>query len=658
MFAITYAAALLSVILVVGAVAFTLSRTNTALARTLALYALTAAFWIGGNAAADVSYTVPALMLTSSIAYLGGALNLFLFLILVDLLIDRRMPSSMRLFVYALPTLGMSLFAFSKYAIEGTYFPINAPAQIIPGPLYLITFFILMSALTYSLIRLLRALSQEPGDLRRIQLSYVLLGLMLSLVGEIVFDIVLPLLGELRFYTLGPVTSIFFILGCAYAITERNLFDIRLIVQRGMVYSFLLTLIILAYTGLLSLVLLLSAASSTTAIYVSAGLTVVMGILGTPLITRFFTTLTDPLFFKNSYDSAEALHTLSEILYRHMDLETLIHQAEIELARIFKAESITIVYGASGIDEPDFDAVASGQILGVPITQGDVYSGSIHTGRKRSGDPYTLQDQRLLRTFAYQAATAFSRAELYERTKQHAQELEHTVEHRTEELRAIQAQERQTLIDLSHNLQTPLTVFQTKLEQLKQTTLAADVAYSLEQPIKRLSVFIYDLLALAKLESEESETHTHIDLSDIVSEIIEELEVISHEKGVRIESMIEPHLVLTGNEKRLREAILNVASNALTYLKDEGERCISFRLLQKDSAAFLTIVDTGRGISVADLPHVCERFYRGTSEERLPSGNGLGLAIAKRIIEQHHGILTLESTEGKGTSVHIQLPMR
>lgn len=658
MFTITYAAALFSIFLVVGAAAFTLSRNNTKLARALALYCLTAAVWIGGNAASDVSYTVPALLLASSIAYLGGALNLFLFLVLVDLIIDRRTPSQVRLILYGIPVLGMVAFSFSTYAIIGTYFPAGAPAQIIPGPLYLITLFVLVAALAYGVARLLRALSQEPEETRRVELSYVLLGLMLSLLGEIIFDIVLPLLGELRFYTLGPITSLFFIAACGYVLLEHRLFDIRLGMQRGMVYSFLLTLLIGAYAGLLSLLLLLSPLESVTAIYVSAGLTLIAGAFGIPAIEQFFRRLTDPIFFQDTYDYAEALHILSEILYRNLALADLVQESEQALTQILKAQWVGITYACEGgIDMPDLDAIAERKVLGVPITHHGTYIGAIYAGPKRGGGAYTEQDERLLATFAYQAATAFARAELHETTKRHAEELERTVAERTRELRKAQENERRILIDLSHNLQTPLAVFQARLEQLKQAKLHRDDVQSLEQSVKRLSSFIYDLLALAKLESEVPEVSDELNLSELVIEIVEELGIIAESKQVRIESAIASRLYVRGNQKRLREAILNIASNALTYLLDQGERCISFSLVAASSEAQLTIADTGRGIPPEDLPHVFERFYRRQDTSDLPTGSGLGLSIAARIIAHHGGRMTIESTAGHGTSVHLYLPI-
>lgn len=657
MFTITYAAALLSIVLMGGAVAFSLSQIDRMLARALAFYLFTAAVWIGGNAAADVSYTVPVLTLASGIAFIGGVLNVLAFLVLVDTLIDGRLPSWPRLALYMLPTVGAACFAFSTYSIKDTAFPVGAPAQITPGIIYAISFFTLLAALVYGLVRLIRALRRERYYTRRMQLAYALLGLILTLAGELFFDVLLPLFGELRFYTLGPLTSIFFVLGAGYAITAHRLIDIRLLLRRGVTYSLLVASIIAAYTSLLASVLLFFPIEDGMAVYVSAGLTTIAGILGSPFLLAFLERITDRVLFRGHYEYAEALHRLSELLYEHTDPTDLMRAAETALREILRADWVGITYASDhGIDEPDLDAIADGTLLGVPIRHGTTYIGSIHAGPKRGGGVYTPRDRRLLETFAYQAATAFSRAELYEKTKQHAEELQRTVRERTHELQTAQEQERRTLIELSHNLQTPLAVFQARLDQLKQTSIAADDVRSLEQSLARLSSFIYDLLALAKLDRKSPDTKETLDMSELVAEVAEELEVIAKETTATVTSTVPSALYVTGNAKQLREAILNIASNALKYLDETREQRIAFSLSSSDKELQLTISDTGRGIAAEDLPHIFKRFYRGSEAKQMAAGNGLGLAIAKRIIERHGGTITIESTEGIGTHVCITLP--
>ena len=657
MFTITYAAAFLSIVLMGGAVAFSLSQIDRVLARALAFYLLTAAVWIGGNAVADVSYTVDVLILASGVAFIGGVLNVLAFLILVDILIDQRLPSRGRLVLYMLPTVGAACFAFSRYGIAGTAFPPNAPAQITPGIIYAVSFFTLLTALGYGLVRLIRALRRERYYTRRMQLAYALLGLILTLAGELLFDVVLPLLGELRFYTLGPLSSIFFVLGAGYAITTHRLIDIRLLLRRGVTYSLLVTSIIAAYVSLLTSMLLLFPVENGTAIYVSAGLTTIAGILGAPFLLAFLERITDRVFFRGHYEYADALHTLSEVLYQHTDPTDLVHASETTLKDILRADWVGITYASdSGIDEPDLHAVADGSILGVPIRHGTTYIGSIHAGPKRGGGVYTPRDRRLLETFAYQAATAFSRAELFEKTKRYAEELQRTVRKRTQELRTAQEQERRTLIELSHNLQTPLAVFQARLDQLKRTPIAAEDVHALEQSLARLSGFIYDLLALAKLDSEPSDAQEEIDLSLLISELVEELEVIAKNAGTTVSSVIPAGIPVTGNAKQLREAVLNITSNALKYLEGSPQRHIAITLSSSDGVILLTITDTGHGISAEDLPHVFERFYRGNQAKQTTTGSGLGLAIVRHIIERHDGAIMIDSTEGVGTTVQITLP--
>jgi two-component system phosphate regulon sensor histidine kinase PhoR len=180
---------------------------------------------------------------------------------------------------------------------------------------------------------------------------------------------------------------------------------------------------------------------------------------------------------------------------------------------------------------------------------------------------------------------------------------------------------------------------------------------SLEQPVRRLSGFIYDLLALAKLEREKPNIYAGLNLSELIGEIAEELEIIAENKGIQIKSSIKPQVLITGDGKRLREAFLNIASNALTYMRDEGTRRIAFTLTQEDETAHLSIADTGRGIPSSELPRVFERFYRGSATKDTTRGNGLGLSLARRIVEQHSGTIKIESIEGTGTTVHIFLPL-
>ena len=355
----------------------------------------------------------------------------------------------------------------------------------------------------------------------------------------------------------------------------------------------------------------------------------------------------------DDYDHAEILHSLSEILYTNLEFSDLIRESEKSLAKILRAESVTIRFSEEhGIDTPDFDALATEHIVAIPIVIGTHTIGTISFEKRLSGKPYSENDLKLLKTFSYQAATAFHRAHLHTKTKEHANELERIVAKRTRALRRAQAYERRMIVDLSHNLQTPLTVFRAKLEQLKSQDKETE---ALELALNELSGFIHDLLALARLDGEPAQEHVPFDVSLLLRDIVDEVGIIAA-ANVRIESDIPSGIMICGDDKRLREAVLNIASNSLNYMREDGDRRLSFSLGQDVETIRIAIRDTGIGIPQSELARVFNRFYRGTNVPLPVLGSGLGLSIAKRISEQHGGRIFIESTQGVGTNVSLHLP--
>ena len=97
--------------------------------------------------------------------------------------------------------------------------------------------------------------------------------------------------------------------------------------------------------------------------------------------------------------------------------------------------------------------------------------------------------------------------------------------------------------------------------------------------------------------------------------------------------------------------MVNVLQNSLEHTSNNGSIIIS--VLKEDSRILLRIADTGKGIAVTDLPNIFKRFYKGNTA----TGTGLGLSIVKEIVDQHHGQVSVESVEGKGTTFSISFPL-
>lgn len=651
MFFFTYVAALLSTLFFVCAMGLLITRRDQ-LSLVLAGYLITSSLWIGSNAVGDVSYTTSFLTLTFELAYAGGVANLFFCVLLVDLLIDNRLPSLWRLLLYGLPCVIAIYFGFSPFAIESITFSSQEPAQIVPGIVSSYTTYIFFAALVYSWVRLFTALSKEEDYTRRMQLFYVLAGLIIISLFELIFDLVLPILGECRFYTLGPISSVFFAGLCSFAIIRYKFLDIRIAVQRGAIYSLLFTIFIIVYLVLIQSVELFFRNDSIGALVFSSGTTILIALFTVPALERKFRTLTDRWFFKGLYNYAEAMHTLSKILYTARTPKEVVIRVEQVLVEILRAKSVCITLLRERQTIPE--SLCEGHTI-FPIRLDQKNIGYIDIGPKRSGEPYKIEDSKLLETFVYQAATSLSRYRLFQQVERHSKELEKTVEKRTQELRKSQESQRQMMADISHNLQTPLAILQARMDQSKLLLLKDGERNEIQQTIQSLSGFIYELLSLAEMESPREEKVLPYRMDLLLKEVVEEVTIIATAKNITVCEEIGNSVTVIGNERRMREAIMNLASNAIKYMRTTGPASILFTLSQSDTTVRLSITDNGIGIAQAEINKIFDRLYRAENIPYGVKGNGLGLAITKRLIELENGSIEVHSVLNKGTTFTITL---
>jgi two-component system OmpR family sensor kinase len=246
--------------------------------------------------------------------------------------------------------------------------------------------------------------------------------------------------------------------------------------------------------------------------------------------------------------------------------------------------------------------------------------------------------------------------------------LERQVAERTREIGEANAQltelDRQRvrlLTDISHELRTPLTVLRGEAEvtlrgaSKPEGTYRAALATIVTQAAD-MSRLVDDLLFLARSEADEIRFEfRRVALANVVSEAIEEATVLAHDRQIRIAvDSAEPSPTVRADPRRLKQALLIVLDNAAKYAAPQTG--INVRVsASNNGSAQICVRDQGPGISPDDIPHVFDRFYRGdNATER--GGSGLGLPIARWIVEKHEGSIDLSSTPGGGTEVRIALP--
>ncbi|HEY8487613.1 MAG TPA: HAMP domain-containing sensor histidine kinase [Thermaerobacter sp.] len=213
--------------------------------------------------------------------------------------------------------------------------------------------------------------------------------------------------------------------------------------------------------------------------------------------------------------------------------------------------------------------------------------------------------------------------------------------------------------DASHELRAPLTAILGNLDLLRRRPdlppeEQAQALAEARNEAERLSRLVADLLSLARADAGVPLAIKPVDVDVVVLEAFQEARRLAKGQELVLEPL-EP-VRIRGDADRIKQLLLILLDNAIKYTPAGGRIVLGLEAAG-DGGAVLTVADTGVGIPPADLPHVFERFYRADpARSRDPGGTGLGLPIARWIVEQHGGSIDIASTPGRGTTVTVRLP--
>ena len=219
------------------------------------------------------------------------------------------------------------------------------------------------------------------------------------------------------------------------------------------------------------------------------------------------------------------------------------------------------------------------------------------------------------------------------------------------------AQQEQFLSDASHELKTPLTVILSSAELLNQSALPEQAVYidNIREESRRMKLLVEDMLTLSRAQrSAGSLPEQTADLSEAAVTAALRFEPVAFEAGKRLEYDIAPELPVRGDGAKLGQALAALLDNAVKY-SDSGT---DIRLTAEKQGRFavVTVADSGPDIPADKLPHIFDRFYRADEARTDGDSFGLGLPIAKAIIDAHRGTLRCESGGGV-TRFIITLPL-
>lgn len=217
---------------------------------------------------------------------------------------------------------------------------------------------------------------------------------------------------------------------------------------------------------------------------------------------------------------------------------------------------------------------------------------------------------------------------------------------------------RRMVTDVAHELRNPIAALRAQVEGVADGVLPADEAHlaSLVEDVGTLSRLVDDLQELSVAEAGRLRYEVaDFDVCAVVDAETERVRILA-QPGVLVEAQCPEYpVVVSGDEFRVAQVVRNVLSNAARHTRHGS---VSAVIEPGPQRVRVTVTDTGEGISAKDLPHIWERFYRAdASRAASTGGTGVGLAIARRIIEDHGGTVFAMSEPGAGSAIGFEIPV-
>ncbi len=291
-------------------------------------------------------------------------------------------------------------------------------------------------------------------------------------------------------------------------------------------------------------------------------------------------------------------------------------------------------------------------LLALPLLREDRLIGGLVVRRKAAGEfPAPVVD--LLQTFAAQSVLAIHNARLFREIEEKGRELASATKHKSE-----------FLANMSHELRTPLNAILGYTELILDN-IYGDVSEKIRDVLERLAHngrhllgLINDVLDLSKIEAGQlTLSLNEYSMGEVVQTVFISVEALAVEKKLGLKSSVPRDLsIARGDEQRIAQVLLNLLGNAIKFT-DEGE--VRVEVTDSDDTFLVSVSDTGPGLSEADQKRIFDEFHQADgSNTREKGGSGLGLSIAKKIVEMHGGRIWVESNVGKGSTFRFTLPVR
>ncbi|HET6622584.1 MAG TPA: ATP-binding protein [Candidatus Saccharimonadales bacterium] len=572
-----------------------------------------------------------------------------------------------------------------------------------------------------AIVILARGVANTVDHWRRRQLLLVSVSAVLVGVVAITFNLLLPALGIYYLVWVGPLYSIVFALSAAYAVERYKMFDLRATLAKTLAYLLALIVVVLVYTSVLLAVGLrffggVSASRSQDLIYIA--LAILLAVTFQPL-KNFFNRITSRLFFNLNYSPEQVIQEFGDAMLGSVELGGLAEAtfsvlnrtlAPADLALIISDDSAathfirvststgdglsrTVVrHLAQSLSLPRYRRrliIDSQELfesrdltlkslfddnavnLAVKLQTKDRQLGYLLVGYRQNGAGYGSSDMYILRTVGDELALAIENGLQFKQINRFNRTLKERVDSATSKLR----QNNRQLLQLdeakdefismaSHQLRTPLTTVKGYLSMLmegdagkltRQQQKLTEEAFNSSQ---RMVFLINDFLNVSRLQTGRFELEKRpVDLGEVLTQEIGQLQVMAKSRQMKLDCQADKSLPLMElDETKLRQVMMNFVDNAIYYSSSGSTIAISLKLI--DHAVEFKVTDHGIGVPKNEQAGLFGKFYRASNaRKQRPDGTGVGLYMAKKVIDAHDGQIIFSSQQGKGSTFGFRLPL-
>jgi signal transduction histidine kinase len=551
--------------------------------------------------------------------------------------------------------------------------------------------------------------SRRSKTVERTQAQFMLAGMAIAAAAAVIFNLILPLMHLYDYVAYGPAFTTFLVAAVAYAIIRHRLFDIRIVIARSAAYTLLLASLTLIYGGVslaLSQFLFKSGSVSTAQSAANTVLALILAFLFQPL-RRFFEKITDRIFYRDRYDSQVVINELSQIFVSELHIERILKKSLTALCEALHIEFGQIIvfsndhvyrvehYGPLPkrlMVAPELATLNRSMLIADELEGGERkrlleehgvrvsmmlssregFIGYLLLGDKLSGNIYSDQDIKLLEILGKELAVAILNARSFAEIAAFNQHLQERVDHATKRLRVANRHLKELdrvkdefISMASHQLRTPLTTIKGYLSMMLEGDVGPIpdqqrefVTYAFTSS-ERMVNLISDLLNVSRLQAGRFIIQTKpTDMVKMIDEEVHQLHSHAEAKGLALvfdhPKQALPEIEI--DENKTRQVIMNFIDNAIYYTQ-QGE--VRVMLEQTGDLVRMLVKDTGIGVPEQAKKKLFSKFFRaGNAQTVRPDGTGLGLYLAKRVVEDQGGTIIFDSVEGKGSTFGFELPIK